>query len=115
MIAHLVLFRPRNTLSDEERAAFFSTMEQAFQNIAAIKRARVAAANRPAGSMTSRMPLIFHSRDSGVRDRIRSARASSITPRIAHWANSSISLPKPRSFTISSSSTAIRRGIYFRK
>ena len=40
MIAHLVLFRPRNTLSDEERAAFFTTMEQAFANIAAIKRAR---------------------------------------------------------------------------
>lgn len=41
MIAHIVLFRPRSTLSEDERAAFFTAMEQAFANIAAIKRARV--------------------------------------------------------------------------
>lgn len=41
MIAHLVLFRPRQSLTDDERAAFFTAMEQAFANIAAIRRARV--------------------------------------------------------------------------
>jgi hypothetical protein len=41
VIAHVVLFRPKSTLTDEERAAFFTAMEQAFANIAAIKRARV--------------------------------------------------------------------------
>lgn len=41
MIAHLVLFRPKSTLTDADRLTFFQAMEQAFGNIAAIKRARV--------------------------------------------------------------------------
>ena len=41
MIAHVVLFRPKSSLTDHERAAFFAAMEHAFANIPAIKRARV--------------------------------------------------------------------------
>jgi hypothetical protein len=41
VIAHIVLFRPRATLAPQERAAFFTALEHAFSNIAAIKRARV--------------------------------------------------------------------------
>jgi len=41
VIVHVVLFRPKSTLSDQERTRFFTALEHAFANIAAIKRARV--------------------------------------------------------------------------
>ena len=41
MIAHLVLFRPKSTLTDDQRAQFVIALEHAFTNIPLIKRARV--------------------------------------------------------------------------
>ena len=41
MIAHVVLFRPKPQLSDDERAAFVATFEHALSHIALITRARV--------------------------------------------------------------------------
>ena len=41
MIAHVVLFRPRATLSDVEKAALLRALETALAGISLIKRARV--------------------------------------------------------------------------
>ena len=41
MIAHLVLFKPKLTLSAGERAVFVDSLQHALNNIALIKRARV--------------------------------------------------------------------------
>jgi hypothetical protein len=41
MIAHLVLFRPKPGLSDDERRAFLAALQHALTNIPLIQRARV--------------------------------------------------------------------------
>lgn len=41
MIAHVVLFRPKPTLTDAEREALVASLERAVQGIPAIKRARI--------------------------------------------------------------------------
>ena len=41
MIAHLVLFRPRTTLTHEERSTFVEALEHALKNIPTIRRAHV--------------------------------------------------------------------------
>jgi hypothetical protein len=41
MIAHVVLFKPKPTLSAGERAVFVDSLQHALNNIALIKRARV--------------------------------------------------------------------------
>ncbi len=41
MIAHVVLFRPRPTLSEAERAAFIGALDAALKDIPQIKRATI--------------------------------------------------------------------------
>jgi hypothetical protein len=41
MIAHLVLFRPKDDLREDQRRAFVTALEHALLNIPLIKRARV--------------------------------------------------------------------------
>jgi hypothetical protein len=41
MISHLVLFRPRATLSDSERAQLIASLQTAVSGIAAIRRATI--------------------------------------------------------------------------
>ncbi len=41
MIAHVVLFRPKAELTDDQRRAFVTALEHALVNIPLIKRARV--------------------------------------------------------------------------
>lgn len=41
MVAHVVLFRPKADLSDDQRSAFVTALEHALVNIPLIKRARV--------------------------------------------------------------------------
>jgi hypothetical protein len=41
MIAHVVLFRPKPSLSTEQRTAFLEAIQGAFTNIPAIKRATI--------------------------------------------------------------------------
>jgi hypothetical protein len=41
MVAHLVLFKPKPTLTGEEREAFMTALEHALTNIPLIKSARV--------------------------------------------------------------------------
>lgn len=41
MIAHVVLFRPKAQLAEQERDLFFETLERALVNIPLIQRARV--------------------------------------------------------------------------
>ena len=41
MIAHVVLFRPKESLSDAERHEFIQAIEHAFTNIPSIKRATI--------------------------------------------------------------------------
>jgi hypothetical protein len=41
MVIHLVLFRPRADLSQDERRAFVTALEHAFSNIPLIKSARI--------------------------------------------------------------------------
>ena len=41
MIAHVVLFRPRPTLSESERAGFIGALDAALQDIPQIKRATI--------------------------------------------------------------------------
>ena len=41
MIAHVVLFRPKPTLTGEERSAFVAALEHALTNIPLIRHARV--------------------------------------------------------------------------
>ena len=41
MIAHVVLFRPKPSLSDDERAAFVAALDEALHHIPRISRARV--------------------------------------------------------------------------
>ena len=41
MIAHVVLFRPKSTLTDDQRAAFVRALDDALNNIPLIKRATI--------------------------------------------------------------------------
>ena len=41
MIAHVVLFRPKSTLTDDQRAAFVRALDDALNNIPLIKRASI--------------------------------------------------------------------------
>lgn len=41
MIAHVVLFKPRATLAEQDREAFVAAFETALSNISLIRRARV--------------------------------------------------------------------------
>lgn len=41
MVAHVVLFRPKNDLTIDQRSAFLIAIEHAFTNIPLIKRARI--------------------------------------------------------------------------
>ena len=41
MISHVVLFRPKPTLSDEERTALIMSLQRAVDGIPSIKRARI--------------------------------------------------------------------------
>ena len=41
MVAHVVLFRPKTTLTSDERRAFVTALEHALTNIPLIKQARV--------------------------------------------------------------------------
>jgi hypothetical protein len=41
VIAHVVLFRPKSTLSDDQRAAFVRALDDALNNIPLIKRASI--------------------------------------------------------------------------
>ena len=41
MVAHVVLFRPKSSLTTDDRAAFVTALQHALTNIASIKNARV--------------------------------------------------------------------------
>ena len=109
VIAHVVLFRPKPSLSTEQRTAFLEAIQGAFTNIPAIKRATIGRRRVLGRADDDQNREGFRTRRSSSSSANPTCATTSSTPLTPRSENSSTSPPNRPLCSTTSSSTALAR------